>query len=86
MNAGLDQTVLRTAGAKLVGKATDDGLPDKILRLTWSLASGPAAVTFGTPTALTTTVKFTRTGTYVIKLTAFDLKLTSADTVKIIVK
>ena len=38
----------------------------------WSLAQGPAAVTFGTPSALTTTASFTTPGTYWLELAATD--------------
>src|SRR5207342_740580 len=46
--------------ASLTGTATDDGnpIPPGQLTTTWSLASGPASVTFSAPNALSTTATF----------------------------
>lgn len=51
------------------------------LLVTWSMASGPAAVTFSAPWSLITTVSFTTTGTYVFNLNVTDgTNSTSAQT------
>ncbi len=82
-NAGVDQTITpegtSPAVITLTGTATDDGNPNPpaVLTTTWSLASGPGAVTFGSPNALTTTASFTVPGTYIIRLSAFDGEATS---------
>ena len=67
----------------LTGTATDDGNPSPPgqLTTTWSLASGPASVTFGAPNALSTTATFTVPGIYTIRLSAFDGEATTSDDV-----
>jgi hypothetical protein len=86
-NAGADQTITpegtSPAVITLTGTATDDGNPNppSVLTTTWSLASGPGAVTFGSPNALTTTASFTVPGTYIIRLSAFDGEATASDDV-----
>jgi hypothetical protein len=47
----------------------------------WSLASGPAAVTFSAPNALSTRATFTVPGVYTIRLSAFDGQVTASDDV-----
>jgi PA14 domain/K319L-like, PKD domain len=88
VNAGTDQTIQLSETATLTGTATDDGLPNPPAQLTttWTLVSGPAAVTFGTPNLLTTTATFSIPGTYVIRLSAFDGEVTSSDDVSITVQ
>ena len=87
VNAGADQVVTAPATVTLLGTATDDGNPNPpgTMTITWSLASGPAAVTFGTPGALQTTASFTVPGVYVIRLTAFDGEATTNDDVQVTV-
>ena len=83
VNAGADQSLASPGTATLTGTATDDGnpLPPGQLTTTWTLASGPASVTFGTPAALSTTASFTVAGVYTIRLTAFDGEATTSDDV-----
>ena len=71
----------------LTGTATDDGnpAPPALLTTTWSLASGPAAVTFSAPNALSTTATFTVPGVYTIRLSAFDGQVTTSDDVLVTV-
>jgi hypothetical protein len=87
VDAGANQTIILPANATLTGTATDDGnpVPPGALTVTWSLANGPAAVTFGTPNALTTTATFSVPGVYTIRLSAFDGEATSADDVTVTV-
>lgn len=61
----------------LTAHATDDGLPSGQLIYTWSEASGPAAVTFTTPSASTTQAIFSIPGTYSIQVAVSDTQLTS---------
>src|SRR4029453_16764835 len=81
VNAGSDQTVTLPNSANLSGTATDDGLPTPpgTLTTTWSKASGPGTVSFGDPSALSTTATFSAAGTYVLRLTADDSALQTSD-------
>ena len=87
MNAGPDKTLASPSTTTLTGTATDDGnpRPPGQLTLTWSLVSGPAAVTFSAPHALTTNATFSVAGTYTIRLSASDGEATSSDDVIVIV-
>src|SRR5262249_62249269 len=53
------------------------------LTTSWSLISGPGAVTFGSSTSLTTTASFSIPGLYTIRLSAFDGEATSSDDVTV---
>ena len=77
----------RQARVTLTGTATDDGNPvaPGQLTTTWSLASGPAAVAFGAPNALSTTASLTVPGVYTIRLSAFDGEATTSDDVVVTV-
>jgi hypothetical protein len=72
----------------IIGSCSDDGRPVPPGKCTfkWSKVSGPGTVTFGSPLSLTTTAKFSTRGTYVLKLTVFDGKLSSADKMTVTVK
>ncbi|HEV2706799.1 MAG TPA: RHS repeat-associated core domain-containing protein [Pyrinomonadaceae bacterium] len=84
VNAGADQTVAHPTIITLGGSATDDGLPiDSTLHVTWSKVSGPGTVTFLNAAALKTNALFSAPGVYVLRLTASDNELTSADEVSI---
>ena len=87
VSAGPDQTITLPATAPLNGSASDDGLPNPpgILTLTWSMVSGPGAVTFGNVHTVATTAAFSQNGAYVLRLTADDSALSSSDDVQIIV-
>ncbi len=65
-----------TAGvaANLSGTVTDtDNMPvDRLLTATWSKVSGPGTVTFGNAANASTTVTFSKAGTYVLRLTGND--------------
>ena len=50
---------------------------------TWSKASGPGTVTFGTPGAPTTTASFSAGGTYVLTLTASDGEISGTDSLTV---
>jgi hypothetical protein len=85
--AGLDQTIHQpTMTATLAGTVSDDGLPQGAsVTATWSMVSGPAAVTFGDANSPATAATFTVLGTYVLRLTASDTALSGSDDVQITV-
>jgi CubicO group peptidase (beta-lactamase class C family) len=73
VNAGIDNSVTLPANTvNLDGTVSDDGLPGGTLDISWSLFSGPAAVTFGDNSLADTTATFTATGDYTLRLTATD--------------
>jgi len=87
VNAGADATITLPSTATLNGTATDDGLPAPPGQTTktWTKVSGPGTVTFGNANALSTSATFSAAGTYVLRLTASDSLLSSADDVTITV-
>ena len=87
VNAGADQTITLPASAALKGTVTDDGLPaGATVTSKWSKVSGPGTVTFANASSLTTTATFSVAGTYCLKLTASDTKLSASSDVTITVK
>ena len=82
VNAGTDQRSLPDT-LDLAGTVIDDGnpVPPAQVMTTWSLAGGPATVTFSAPNALSTTATFTVPGAYTIRLSAFDGQVTTSDDV-----
>jgi hypothetical protein len=87
VSAGPDQTITLPAGAVLTGTASDDGLPNPPAALTyaWTAVSGTGTVTFGSPSALSTTATFSTAGTYTLRLTVSDSALSSSDDVVVTV-
>ena len=87
VNAGTDKTVGIEDITTVNGAVTDDGLPDppNIVTKLWTQQSGPGTATFTNPNALTTTVSFSATGTYVLRLTADDSEFAVYDEVTITV-
>jgi streptogramin lyase len=86
-NAGPDQEITLPGVSTLNGIATDDGLPrGSVLETFWSFVSGPGPVVFPDATLLNTTALFTVPGTYVLRLTASDGKLSASDELTIVVK
>ncbi len=87
VSAGVSQTIQVEQTATLNGTATDDGLPTgSTLSITWSAVSGPGQVIFGNSHQAQTTATFSATGTYVLRLTAFDTEITRFADVTITVK
>ncbi|HET9315695.1 MAG TPA: FG-GAP-like repeat-containing protein, partial [Vicinamibacteria bacterium] len=84
VNAGPDQTAV-VGPVALAGQVTDDGLPSGTLVSVWTVASGPAPVSFADDSQPATTATFTQAGTYVLRLTASDGDLTGQDEVTITV-
>ncbi|MDX2022506.1 MAG: Calx-beta domain-containing protein, partial [Deltaproteobacteria bacterium] len=70
----------------LVGRATDDGLPENgTLLPTWSVISGPAGVRFGNENGLSTSVVLPVAGTYILRLAVSDGEASSSDDVIVFV-
>jgi hypothetical protein len=85
--AGPAQTIILPNSATLDGTVADDGLPaPPTLTYSWSVVSGPGAVTFGDATSDETTASFAMAGDYVLRLTAFDSALSAFDDIAIKVK
>ena len=86
-DAGPDQEITLPGVSTLHGAATDDGLPrGSVLETFWSFVSGPGPVVFPDATTLNATAIFTVPGTYVLRLTASDGKLSASDELTIVVK
>ena len=85
VSAGPDQTITLPDTATLNGSVIDDGLPTSVVTSTWSVVSGPAAVTFTPVNQPVTTATFTVPGTYVLRLTANDSQLSGSDDVTVTV-
>jgi len=85
VSAGPDQTITLPDTVALNGSVTDDGLPTSVVTSTWSVVSGPAAVTFTPVSQPVTTATFTVPGTYVLRLTANDSQLSGSDDVTVTV-
>src|SRR5947199_8979583 len=86
VNAGPNQTItLPTNVVTLQGTATDDGLPNNTLTISWTQVSGPGTVTFNPSNAAVTDASFPVAGTYVLQLTANDSQLSSNSTVTVTV-
>ncbi|MCB0081137.1 MAG: S8 family serine peptidase, partial [Caldilineaceae bacterium] len=86
VSAGVDVTVTLASGVTLAGMATDDGLPAPAnLVTTWTLQSGPGAVTFGNANAAQTSATFAVEGLYTLRLTANDGQLSVGDTILVTV-
>jgi hypothetical protein len=87
VDAGPNATVSILFGAALDGTVTDDGLPTPpVVSVTWSVQSGPGAVTFANANAVDTQASFAAAGTYVLTLTASDGALSASDVVTITVQ
>jgi IgGFc binding protein/PKD domain len=83
VNAGPNQTItLPVNSVTLNGSATDNGVP---LTFTWSVVSGPGAVTFSNPSSAVTTATFGSAGTYVLQLTASNSQNSASATTTVTV-
>ncbi|HSF20142.1 MAG TPA: Ig-like domain-containing protein [Vicinamibacteria bacterium] len=81
VSAGPDQGVTLPYNVVLDGTVSDDGFPHPpgVTTTTWSQMSGPGLVDFLDPTDVDTSVRFFAAGTYVLRLTADDGELVTAD-------
>ncbi len=86
VNAGSDQIQGLSESVVLQGCVADDGLPvGDNLMWSWSVVNGPGKVTFGNQSITNTTVRFSQTGIYILRLTANDMQFTVHDEVRIVV-
>lgn len=88
VSAGPDRTASGApATVALAGTVSDDGLPNPpgATTASWSMASGPAAVSFSAPSSPSTNVTLPEVGTYVLRLAASDGALSASDTVSVTV-
>jgi hypothetical protein len=87
VNAGPDQTITLPAAVSLSGTVSDDGLPGPpaLFTTTWSVVSGPGAVTFANASAVLTTATFAVAGAYTLRLTANDSLLSASDDIVVTV-
>ena len=85
VQAGADQTNTMPAPLNLSGSAVDDGLPANKLTFLWSKVSGPGDVYFAQPHNQVSTVQFSASGTYVLRLTVDDGELSSTDELEVVV-
>jgi hypothetical protein len=85
VDAGPNQALtLPTNSTTLTGTVLDDGVPvGGTLTFKWTAVDPSAFVTFGTPTALSTTVTFGDPGLYTLRLTASDGELSASDIVQV---
>ena len=86
VEAGSSLNVVAPGVVHINALASDDGLPNPpgSLALSWSVVSGPGAVTFSTPNAPAVTASFDAPGVYVLRLTATDGELASSDDIIIV--
>ena len=85
VNAGEDQTIYPMAEALLDADASDDGLPFGSLTTNWSKFAGPGEVDFADTNAVDTAASFSQSGSYTLRLTAFDGGASSYDDINVIV-
>jgi PKD domain len=86
VDAGPDQMITLPDGATLAGSISDDGLPEGApVTSLWTQSAGPGTVVFTDAGSPTTTVSFSDSGTYVLRLTADDTDLQAFDEVTITV-
>ncbi len=87
VNAGADQEFNLPQTAELNGTATDDGYPQNgSLSYTWSKITGNGEITFSSAVSPSTTASFTQSGTYTIRLTVSDGRISGNDDLTIIVR
>ncbi|MDH5436179.1 MAG: serine hydrolase, partial [Gammaproteobacteria bacterium] len=80
VDAGLDRIIfLSDTSINLDGNVSDDGLPGAGLITRWSLVSGPAQVVFDDDLMVDTSVTFSTSGVYQLRLQADDGELIAFD-------
>jgi|GEM_PF-5040968 len=88
VDAGPNQTLTIPNGATSVSttlSATVTDIDSTSFTYTWSADEGPGSVTFGTPTAASTTATFNATGTYTLRVTVSDGTSTRSDSLLVFV-
>jgi len=84
VEAGSALTLAVGQTGALGGSVTDAPTPGPVTA-TWSVVSGPGATTFGDPTSATSTVVFDTAGSYTLRLTGSDTRLSATDDVTVAV-
>ena len=85
VGGGRTQTIAPGSSVELIGTVIDDdGKPAKA-SFVWSTVCGPAAAEIGAPTALTTSAKFIRPGSYALALTGSDGEASARAIVRVVV-
>jgi hypothetical protein len=82
VNAGMDDSIVLGNVASLGGTAMDAGGTGS-LSTTWSMVTGPGAVTFASPNSPVTTATFSAVGQYRLRLTASDAQASATSDVLI---
>ncbi len=80
--AGEDQSITLPENTVSLSGSVNDGSPYTVL---WELVSGPEGITFSTQSATNTSVEFSQSGSYTLRLTADDGEFTVSDDVIITV-
>ena len=86
VDAGSDTSLFLNDSLNLNGTVHDDGLPNGSLTHEWSTVSGPGMVSFSDSSSLVPLVNFSAVGSYVLRLSSFDGRLTHSDTITISVQ
>lgn len=88
VDAGEDRTVALSDSFRLEGEAEDDGYPDMTLESAWTVEESPegASVKIANPDKLISDIQIDQPGQYVLKLTANDGELETADMLTITVE
>jgi VCBS repeat-containing protein len=88
VNAGSNEDIAFGNTAKLAGSVSDDGNPNPpdAVSTEWTKSSGPGTVSFGNASLLNTTATFSATGTYALRLTAYDGEYSTYDEITVNVK
>jgi hypothetical protein len=84
VDAGPDFAAILNSLTPLHTVAEEDGLPDGLLEVNWSLVSGPGGVSFSALNGIYQAI-FDSVGTYVLRLTATDFTYTTTDDVTVTV-
>lgn len=87
VDAGPDFSAVPNTTVVVTGAVSDDGLPDPpgSVSVHWSKLTGPGTVTLTSASATTTGVRFSQSGTYVLRLQANDGQYTVTDDVAVTV-
>ncbi|HEU4333782.1 MAG TPA: LamG-like jellyroll fold domain-containing protein, partial [Candidatus Eisenbacteria bacterium] len=86
VDAGADTTITFPVDSVYVqGAIADDGRPGGSVTAIWSVVSGPGPVTFASPASAATFVRFSASGTYLLRLTASDGLLAASDEIQVVV-
>lgn len=86
VDLGIDQTTTLGQPFTINPTVTDDGLPTSSIGYLWTVESGPLlGALISSPLSKNTSVTFTKTGTYTLKLAASDGLLSHSDVTTIIV-